>query len=134
MSSDEIAVTLICLVAGYWAVSAWLGRSANKGPGGGGDSARREPPRPDPSRPDGSRNDPPPARPIPIDPLAASWSTTLGVSPSAPRDEITHAYKRLISEYHPDKVANAGAEIRELAERKSKEINAAYDFAMKLRR
>lgn len=113
MSSDEIAVVLICLVAGYWGVSAWLGRGARKDPGG---------------------REPPPVRPMPIDPLAASWSTTLGVSPDAPREEITLAYKRLISEYHPDKVANAGAEIRALAERKSQEINAAYDYAMKLRR
>ena len=35
-----------------------------------------------------------------------------------------------MSEYHPDKVASLGKEIRELAERKSKEINAAYRDAL----
>ena len=43
--------------------------------------------------------------------------------------EIERAYKVKISQYHPDKVAQMGIEIRELAEAKSKEINAAYDYA-----
>jgi DnaJ-class molecular chaperone len=31
-----------------------------------------------------------------------------------------------MQEYHPDKVAHLGADIRALAERKAKEINEAY--------
>ncbi len=41
-------------------------------------------------------------------------------------EEIRAAYLMRISEYHPDKVAALGKEIREVAERKSKEINVAY--------
>ncbi len=62
------------------------------------------------------------------------WFHILEVSEGASQEEIVAAYKRKIRRYHPDKVAQMGAEIRELAERKSKQINAAYDHAMKLRR
>jgi DnaJ-domain-containing protein 1 len=36
-----------------------------------------------------------------------------------------------MTEYHPDKVASLGPELRALAEKKSKEINAAYEFFKK---
>jgi DnaJ-domain-containing protein 1 len=32
-----------------------------------------------------------------------------------------------MSEYHPDRVANAAKEIRELANQRAREINEAYD-------
>lgn len=35
-----------------------------------------------------------------------------------------------MSQYHPDKVASLGPELRDLCERKTKEINTAYDQAM----
>jgi DnaJ-domain-containing protein 1 len=54
----------------------------------------------------------------------------LSISPDATIDEIKSAYKKLMMEYHPDKVAGLGAEIKEVAERKTKEINAAYSFLM----
>lgn len=59
------------------------------------------------------------------------WWGVLGVPQIATRDEIARAYKRRISEYHPDKVAHLGEEIRAVAERRSKETNAAYDEAMR---
>ena len=62
------------------------------------------------------------------------WFTVLEVSQGASKEQIAKAYKEKISQYHPDKVAKMGREIRELAELKSKEINAAYDYAVKLRR
>lgn len=60
------------------------------------------------------------------------WHVILGVPRSASKEDISAAYKRLISQYHPDKVSRMGPEIREIAERKTKEINAAYAFAMSL--
>ena len=51
----------------------------------------------------------------------------LGVGESASDDDIEAAYRRLMSEFHPDRVAGAGPEIRELAERRTREANAAYD-------
>jgi DnaJ like chaperone protein len=56
------------------------------------------------------------------------------MSKNASQEQIVAAYKQKIRQYHPDKVAQMGAEIRELAEFKSKQINAAYDYAMKLGR
>ena len=73
---------------------------------------------------EGSRHDGAAAR------AAASNGKTpyevLGISPGATQDEIKAAYRRRIKEYHPDKVAHLGQEFRDIAERMSKEINAAY--------
>ena len=51
----------------------------------------------------------------------------LGVTVDATDAEIEQAYRRLISQYHPDRVANAPPEAREAAGRRAGEINAAYD-------
>lgn len=60
----------------------------------------------------------------------ACWYDILNVSPNADAQEIRRAYQKLMSQYHPDKVASLGPELRELCERKTKDINAAYDRAM----
>lgn len=65
---------------------------------------------------------------------ALTWFDVLGVAESADVAEIERAYRVKMSQYHPDKVAQLGEDIRQLAEAKSKEINAAYDTAMRLRR
>ncbi len=51
----------------------------------------------------------------------------LGLAPGATEGEIDQAYRRLISQYHPDKVAGAAPELRQQAEARAAEINAAYD-------
>ena len=61
------------------------------------------------------------------------WHIVLGVSELATDAEISAAYKRQISQYHPDKVATMGADIRAVAEARSKEINDAYSIASRLR-
>jgi DnaJ-domain-containing protein 1 len=48
-------------------------------------------------------------------------------------EAIDAAYRRRMSEYHPDKVANAAPEIKELAERRARDINAAYEEIRKRR-
>jgi hypothetical protein len=50
----------------------------------------------------------------------------LGVADGASMREITTAFKKLALTYHPDKVANLPPEVREYADQKMKEINAAY--------
>ncbi len=42
--------------------------------------------------------------------------------------EIKKAYRAMAKKYHPDKVASLGDEFKELAERKFKDINEAYEF------
>ena len=51
----------------------------------------------------------------------------LGVSPGATLDEITQVYRREAQKDHPDKVATMAPEFRELAERRMKELNVAYE-------
>ena len=51
----------------------------------------------------------------------------LGLTRDATDGEVDQAYRRLISQYHPDRLGNAASDLREQAERKSREINGAYD-------
>ncbi|MFO1427728.1 MAG: hypothetical protein U1F11_12315 [Steroidobacteraceae bacterium] len=48
------------------------------------------------------------------------------------RAEVFAACKKLISQYHPDEVAQMGEEIRAVAEAKTQDINAAYEIGMRL--
>jgi len=45
--------------------------------------------------------------------------------------KIKTTYRTAIAQYHPDKVSALGLEIREVAEKKAKEINQAYEFFRK---
>lgn len=66
-------------------------------------------------------------------PEIQTWDRVLGTDANASVEEIRSAYQRLMSQYHPNKVASLGAELRELAERKSQEITVAYREAMRAR-
>lgn len=50
----------------------------------------------------------------------------LGISSDADKTTIKKAYRNMATKYHPDKVANLGPEIKEVAEEKFKAINKAY--------
>ena len=106
MNLAYIAVIGIGLFAGYWIVS------------------RLFPDDLDPEQPAPSSS----ASPTLAIP---GWHEVLAVSPQASEEEIKQAYKTLISQYHPDKVASLGQELRDVAERKSKEITLAYRDAMR---
>lgn len=58
----------------------------------------------------------------------------LGLTREASDAEIERAYRRLMSQYHPDKVVGAAPELRAQAEKKSRQINAAYDRIKILRK
>jgi len=51
----------------------------------------------------------------------------LGLTAEASDAEVEQAYRRLISQYHPDKLSGAAPELRQQAESKAREINTAYD-------
>lgn len=59
----------------------------------------------------------------------------LGVSPESSESDIKRAYRKLMSENHPDKLASKGlpAAMRQLAEERAREINVAYDLIRKAR-
>ena len=107
MSTNEILVVIGGLIFGYWVVSLL--------------TRKKRPP-------DGA----PPAADA-ADAAGAAWHEVLQVSPAAAMQDIHAAYRRGVSQYHPDKVASLGAELQALADRKSKQINAAYEEALRVR-
>ena len=52
---------------------------------------------------------------------------TLGIAPDSSLKEIKKAYQALVQQYHPDRVADMGPELQDVAEARTKEINAAYE-------
>jgi DnaJ-domain-containing protein 1 len=110
MSGLELIVVAFGLFLGYWVVSRFLTGASTKTSGG---------------RSSGDRIQPQPSTGNELE-----WHEVLDVSPSADSDDIKKAYKALMSQYHPDKVASLGDELIVLAEKKSKEITAAYRTAM----
>jgi DnaJ-domain-containing protein 1 len=116
MSRPEYVVIIAGLLLGYWIVSKILARSSRKeDPGSSNERSGRD-------APDS----------IPVY-QGTAWNSVLGVVESASVEEIRKSYRVLMSQYHPDKVASLGSELRILAERKSKEINVAYRQAMRAR-
>jgi DnaJ-domain-containing protein 1 len=116
----EIIVSLVCLAAGYWLVSKVLGtRDAvdRAEPSIETDSTSS-------ANPDGQES-------AEEGVTYSNWFRVLEVSEHASPEEVKTAYKRKISQYHPDKVAQMGEEIRALAGRKSQQINAAYELGMR---
>jgi DnaJ-class molecular chaperone len=57
-----------------------------------------------------------------------------GLTEEASQAEIDLAYRRLMGQYHPDRLGGAAPELRRQAEAKAREINAAYDRISVLRR
>ena len=113
MSEIEITVILFGLFLGYWVVAKFIGVTPKK--------VEQAPPEPESQYESTKEQEP------------QSWHEILNVSPHAPIDEIRRAYKALMSQYHPDKVASLGEELKALAEKKSKEITSAYRNAMQQR-
>jgi hypothetical protein len=109
MTLIDIAVILFGLFAGYWVVSKLFFK-------------------PPPTL--GNKVDPASA---PIAPTPTPWNDILQVAPTASALEIRDAYKHLISKYHPDKVDSLGQELKDLADKKSQEITAAYQEGMRAR-
>ena len=61
----------------------------------------------------------------------AFYYSVLGLKPGVSVEEIKKTYKILMSQYHPDKVANLGPELQELAKKKTQEFNEAYSYFKK---
>ena len=61
-------------------------------------------------------------RPSDVDPYAV-----LGIERAANDREIKQAYRRLMSQHHPDKLGDVPEELKRRAEARAREINAAYE-------
>lgn len=59
----------------------------------------------------------------------------LGVTSDTPTEEIKKAYRKLMSQHHPDKLVSKGLpeEMMEIATRKTQEIKSAYELIMSKR-
>ena len=115
MSTTEILITLAGLYFGYWIVSKLIMDKPKAQPAPEYQSA---------TPPEQNRKE---------ENAESTWYEILNVPPDATAAEIRHAYRTLMSQYHPDKVANLGDELKTVADRKSKEINVAYEQAMRQR-
>jgi DnaJ like chaperone protein len=118
MSTTEILIALAGLYFGYWIVSKLIMDKPKVKPVPEAEMPL-EPPRFD-QTPAGAMREP-------------TWYEILNVGSDSTPAEIKYSYRTLMSQYHPDKVATLGAELKAVAERKSKEINAAYEEGMRLR-
>ena len=67
-------------------------------------------------------------------PSQTQWWRVLDVESSAGKDEIVLNYRRKIKQYHPDRLAGLAPELLELAEERTKALNAAYEQALGGRR
>lgn len=52
----------------------------------------------------------------------------LGIEKDASQDKIKEAYRKMAKQYHPDKVIHLGKEFQEIAEKRFKEIQKAYEM------
>ena len=57
----------------------------------------------------------------------------LGVAKDADAKAIKSAYRKLAMKYHPDKVANLGADVKKQAEEKFRQVQNAYENIKKER-
>ncbi len=57
----------------------------------------------------------------------------LGITPDATDDEVRKAYRKMALQYHPDRVATLGEDVKENAKRRFQEINAAKENIYKVR-
>ena len=51
----------------------------------------------------------------------------LGVTRDSSERELKHAYRRLMSQHHPDKLGDVPDELKRRAEDRAREINAAWE-------
>jgi len=51
----------------------------------------------------------------------------LGIERSANERDIKRAYRKLMSQHHPDKLGDVPDELKRRAEERAREINAAYE-------
>ena len=60
----------------------------------------------------------------------------LGLSEEAPDDDVKKSYRRLMTQYHPDKLVSKGLpeEMMQFATEKTRDIKAAYDLIRESRR
>jgi DnaJ-domain-containing protein 1 len=62
------------------------------------------------------------------------WWEILETSERATLEEVKAAYRAKVRKYHPERVNDLATEFQELADRRMKEINQAYERACRIKR
>ena len=122
MTSAEQLIGIFGLIVGYFAVSKLIDLVEDKSPP---NFKRKETKQESPSGDDQSQSQ------TTDESESEPWHVVLQVPPDATPAAVQLAYRKLMRQYHPDRVATLGVELQELAERKAKQINAAYEEAKK---
>jgi len=120
MTFNETAVVAIGLLAGYWVIDALLNRQSvnqNKNTANNQGNESKASVNESGSSTDYEQY------------ISSNWYRILGVAEGATAEQIAEAYQQMIVQYHPDKIAHMGAEFRDLATFKSKQIEDAYNYA-----
>lgn len=68
----------------------------------------------------------PPPSPAPASGNPDAYAV-LGLDPDASDEDVEQAYRRGMSESHPDRVATASQDVRDLAGKRARELNGAYE-------
>ena len=66
-----------------------------------------------------------------INQVEINYGKSLGLRGKVNMKQIHLAYRNKIKEYHPDKIATMAEELKELALKRTKEINEAYEYFKK---
>jgi hypothetical protein len=88
------------------------------------DEPQDDEPQDDEPQDDEPQDDEEPALPQPEEPSA--WAV-LGVAPGTPLPQVRSAYLQLISQYHPDKVAQLGPKLQAVALEETRRLNEAWE-------
>ena len=71
------------------------------------------------------------AKKIIFSPEDYKYAKVLGLEEPLDLKLVKSTYRKIIAQYHPDRVVAMGPEIKDVAEKKAKEINEAYDHLRK---
>ena len=99
-------ILVVCALFGFWLVSRFLDKSGPK-------ESKTQPRDESPSGPE----------PDPV----GDACRILDLARPFTAQQLRAAYRRRISQYHPDKVSALGPEFMAIAEQKTKEINVAFE-------
>jgi len=66
-----------------------------------------------------------------LSPEDYKYAEVLGLKEPLDLKLVKSTYRKIIAQYHPDRVVAMGPEIKDVAEKKAKEINEAYDHLRK---
>jgi DnaJ-class molecular chaperone len=116
MTTEEFIVIVACAVAGFWLVSFIVEAFGSR-------RKSMDEPSSKSTDEDSRSGDKTVTEPM--------WFEILGVAPTASVDEIKAAYRERVRQYHPDRVHGLGFELRQIAEQKMKQLNAAYACALR---